>query len=324
MSRTTFAAAVVALAFAKPAFAEEPRDPAAAETLFQQALEAFEAGRTPEACSKFAESMRLDPANGTLINLARCHEREGKIATAWSEYNDAAALSRRAGQPDRAAVAEEAAKRLEPLLPRLKIVAREQAPDLAISRGGVRLGRAAFGEPLPIDAGMHRVVATAVGKIPFATTITIAAEPKVTELVIPELETAPAPAVPSPSPFTPNDAPAGDRPLLIAGAVVGGVGVAALISGAVLGAMSLSELGAAEDDASLCPGQVCSPAGREAVDAAAAKGDASTGLFVAGGVLAATGLLLIGVDLGREQPGAIAFVPRLGPFGAGGTATIRF
>src|SRR5689334_18551597 len=72
-----------------------------AQGLFEQGRTLMGAGRYEEACPKFAESERLDPAPGTLLNLAVCHEKEGKTATAWAEYNDVIAASRRDGNAER-------------------------------------------------------------------------------------------------------------------------------------------------------------------------------------------------------------------------------
>src|SRR5436189_4245413 len=81
--------------------------PPAAEALFQEGRQLLEAGQVDEACLRLAESYWQEPASGTLLNLARCHQAQGKIATAWAEYAAAARLSRAQGREDRARAAEE-------------------------------------------------------------------------------------------------------------------------------------------------------------------------------------------------------------------------
>jgi hypothetical protein len=85
-------------ALASPALAD---DTPIAESLFQQGLGAMERGEYARACGLLAESQRLDPGGGTLLNLALCHERAGKVATAWARFHDALGIARRDARVDR-------------------------------------------------------------------------------------------------------------------------------------------------------------------------------------------------------------------------------
>ena len=121
------------------------QDRATAEALFQEAKKLKAAEEYDAACPKFAASQKLDPALGTLLNLADCHEQQGLTASAWAEFLEAATLARRAGQAERAKVAKERATALEGRLTRLKGGGGREGPnrrsrDLSGRHAGVRGG----------------------------------------------------------------------------------------------------------------------------------------------------------------------------------------
>jgi len=62
---------------------------AKAEALFRNAKDADARGDLTMACAGFAESQRLDPAVGTLLNLADCEARSGWADDARAHYEDA-------------------------------------------------------------------------------------------------------------------------------------------------------------------------------------------------------------------------------------------
>ena len=56
-----------------------PEEKAVATALFKEARELMDRGEIAAACDKFAESQRLEPAGGTLLNLAVCNEKRGRL-----------------------------------------------------------------------------------------------------------------------------------------------------------------------------------------------------------------------------------------------------
>src|SRR5262245_8911892 len=102
MVRRTALVLVAALALAPRANADEKSARVAgADALFKEGEQLFAAGKVEQACRKFEASQNLDPALGTLINVALCHAREGKTTAAWAEFQDALVQAKRKGQASR-------------------------------------------------------------------------------------------------------------------------------------------------------------------------------------------------------------------------------
>jgi serine/threonine-protein kinase len=172
-------------------------DKLAAEALFDAARKLMEEGKFASACPKFEESNRLDPAVGVLLYLADCHEKSGKLASAWLSWREAAAAAHRAGQAEREKLALQRAGQLEPKLARvqLEIGAESAVEGLVVLRDGSEVKKALWGVPVPIDPGEHIVEARAPGRKPWTRTLNIIEQPSLLVVQIPALEAeAPVPA----------------------------------------------------------------------------------------------------------------------------------
>lgn len=92
---------------ASPKRPRDASDREHAERLFQEGRELMQKGQLDEACARFAESLELEPAVGTLLNLASCMERSGRVPRACELYAEARDLSKSSGRDDRARFAED-------------------------------------------------------------------------------------------------------------------------------------------------------------------------------------------------------------------------
>jgi serine/threonine-protein kinase len=249
-----------------PVRAQAGERAATAEDLFRQALQLTRQGRFAEACPRFAESHRLDPAFGALMNLAACYEKTGRTASAWQAYVDAADLARDKGQRARADSARKKANVLAPRLVRIEIRlgAGMDAAGLEITRNGKPVDPALVGNAVPVDPGSYAIVAARRGAEPWKASVS-ATEPGKTIVVevtgpiasapvaVPDAPPVrPAPAVASPSRGRPAEprgepparerearAPAG-RGLRITGLTVAAGGAALAATGGVFAWLSRS------------------------------------------------------------------------------------
>jgi hypothetical protein len=225
------AALVLASVLLGPAIARaDSEDQAAAESLFADARALLREGKVPEACRKFSASYRLDHAAGALLNLALCHEKEGKIASAWAEYKQSVLEARRAGRVEREQVASEAAAALEPRLPKLTVVVppESRVSGLEVIRNESPIEQGGWGTPLPVDPGAISIVVRAPGYKAWSTSVTI--EPaQALSVSVPVLEVDEATAILPPW-WTPR------RKI---GVAIGSAGVVALGVGTYFGIAAL-------------------------------------------------------------------------------------
>lgn len=305
-----------------PAWSDEPdsagsrSDPkAAAEALFEDGVALAQAGSLAEACRKFEASETLDVAVGTLLRLADCYERTGRLASAWARFREARSLAQAQAMRDRERIASQRADALDSKIQRLIIrVAASPPAELRVELGNTLIPRASWGSAFPIDAGRVVVEASAPGYLPFRREIDVPAADGARVVVeIPALEPElSAPPTERSIVVRSERAPQrvdGSRP----GSVQRGVGVGLAVIGGLGLATSgvLALLSAKRNDASLeqCPesANLCTPRGVALREEAGRIADYGTVSAAVGGGLLAAGLIVYWTAPSAESAEQVSF-----------------
>lgn len=309
-------------------------DSAAAEVLFREGKKLLAAGDVAGACAKLAESNRLETSSGTLINLADCHQKQGKTASAWGEFLTASRVAKAQGQTQRSDEAKKRAAQLEARLSYVVVKIAERVPNLKVERDGELVEDPSLGTKLPIDPGRHVLSASAPGHKPWTKTFEVKASGDLQEIVVPKLEQDPsatvAPAPPpsgtaapaattaAPTQTAPPPPPPKKSPVL--GYVIGGAGVVLTGVGAVVGLSAMSTYKSADD---ACPSHKgCAPSVGDDYDSAKSKANVAN---------VAVGLGVVGIAVGaylvvssRRSESAVVVAPAVGPGSAGAAVGGRF
>jgi hypothetical protein len=237
--------------------------PTLAQALFEEALGLIKDGKISEACPKLAESHRLDPAGGTVLNLAICLEKEGKTASAYLAYDEVLARAVKDSNREREASARERLAYLKPLLSKVVVHVSPKmigAEALDVRFDGASVRPEAWGIRVPVDPGAHVLTASAAGYADFKTEVIIDEPGKVYDLEVPQLK------VGAPRPKKKPDTSAADRRTTI-GYVLIGSGAALAVAGVISGALALNKH--AESDRNCLGGpNSCTPAGVRAEESA--------------------------------------------------------
>lgn len=332
-----WAVVLVCLLSVSPALAQRSvTDKAAAEALFDEALELMKDKRYAEACPKLEESQRIDAGIGTLLYLAECYEKTGRTASAWATFREAASAASAAGQADRARQGKSRADRLEEQLSKLTIMVAPENKTLSgfqVTRAGETVQPPLYDTAVPVDPGQMTIEASAPGYEPFTKTVTVPANGGRGLIQIPPLAPQPgtATAAAAPPPTTPGatqpaqnttsqstspgadltaDAGTGDGATSrTVGVVLMGVGAAGVVIGSIFGVDALRKKSDADKECGdkTCDTEKGAQLNKDAQDAALV----STIGFVAGaGALLAGGIIYFtapdGTETGRMELSPIA------------------
>jgi len=296
---------VATLLMVSPRAVAEPStsERAIAEQLFARARAQLDANEVSAACETFAESQRLDPGTGTALNLAACHQQEGKLASAWVEFRDAIAALHRENRPDRLRFALDHLAELQPKLAFLTLMVPESPRGHApvVRLDGRELGPPAWSVAIPVDAGWHEAVAQSAGGGLWRATvkvrngehrvISIPAHVAAAGITLRDGDDGkPASVLSARATPESGNSEGAPRSRRIAGAVLGGVGVGALGVG---GYFALHAASLWRERNQSCAMDICTTDGIRLGERANTAATAATWTLVGGGVAVGSAALLL-------------------------------
>lgn len=238
-----------------------------ADKLFREGKARLAAQDYTTACPLLAASFQKDAATGTLLALAMCHERQGDLNAALTEYRGVAERSRAEARTDR----ENAAL--------VRIAALEQQLGVTAPAVTAPAVEAAPPQSEPVAAPTPEVAPEAIEP-------TVAApEPTRTPSRMTEI------TPPRPRPATTTTRSTSDRinAMQVTGLAMVGVGVFAL---GTAGAFTIQAINKNNDSKDGCVVNRCTEAGRDDRLDARSAGTAATVSALIGGALATGGALM--------------------------------
>lgn len=297
---------VLALLASTPARADDAAD---AENLFARAKALMNAGKFADACPLLKESYRLDPAQGTLLNLAMCNERTGRIASAWAQFRAVEQQARRAVPPreDRVKTAKKRADALEPMLGRVRVVVPPAArsPGLVVRVDGDEKGEPTWAIGVVVDPGAHVVEVTAPGKKPSSLHVESKAGATVT-VEVAALEDVASSRPDAEASEARGDARDGGGGRTTAGVAIGCLGLATAAVGGVFGVLAITNGDDAKCAAPCTAGSAEAARSNDATDRSLAFANVANVTVPVGLVAAGVGAYL----LFSAGPAKVSVIPR--------------
>jgi hypothetical protein len=320
---TAVLAVVGALSAPQISRADNPSAPSPeAVAFFDEGRRLMAAEDYAGAIPKLEQSLKATRTVGALLNLGRCYEQVGRIASAWATYRAGASLARElhdAREADGNRFAEAVRGKVSTLT--IDAHAVDGVTGLEMTLDGVALGAAARGEAVPIDAGMHVVEASAPHKKKATTSVEVGKDGARATLAIPPLEDAPDSTQ---APGSVLEQPSSTQRTV--GLALGIGGLALTAAGAATGAMAISKHNQATASCSTYPDH-CSSTG--AADApnhdSQTFATLSTVGFIGGGVLIAAGVVLfLSAPSAAPSTGTFHVAPWIGSRGGGAAAEVAW
>jgi hypothetical protein len=265
----------VARAQSSPARDASQESISSAERLFQEGREAMRHADYETARERFESAYRLEPALGTILNLALCNMRLGRLVEASQALHEF--LDRAPEDDDRRPHAMQWLKEVRIRMPRLQIrLAGNASPSLRVLVDGAVVSDPSA--PIAVNAGSHTVTT----EPPVAPLHVVAHEGETTSVAVvgpetgaslraperpPPRDEPPVTGLPSPAlPATPaTRAPSGDARRsgrLALGLTLGAVGIAAVVTGTIAGLQVIDDKDTVQTH---CDAHRCDRAGLDAI-----------------------------------------------------------
>ncbi len=288
--------AAIALLVASAGAQTSSGDTALAEALFRDGRTLMKSKKHAAACPKFEESYRLVPKLGTLLNLAACHDEQGKTGSAWGEYTRAITEAKAAGEDGRVAFARKKLFALEERLSQVIIEVPSPEPGIAVAIGDQTIRKAAWGTPIPLDPGRHALTVSAPGHNTLKLTLTVPEGPSTITETIPALVALPERENGEGDGDGEGDDGGGDEETssgaqATIGWIVGATGLVGVALGVGFGVNTFTKN---DDSAEYCDeANLCNQQGVELRDAALTSATLSTVAFAIGGAALVAGIIVV-------------------------------
>ncbi|HEY1954743.1 MAG TPA: hypothetical protein VGH28_04010 [Polyangiaceae bacterium] len=163
----------LALALATSAHADPtPSELQAARELFSKAEKDEAAAHWNEALDKLKRAITVKSTPGLRFHIAFCEEKLGRLVAALADYTAADQAARDQNDKDVIDAVAEPLKTLRIRVPTLTV----EVPALEgahVELDGTPVPAGLYGVAMPVEPGLHRVVATAPGKRQFTTEVTL-------------------------------------------------------------------------------------------------------------------------------------------------------
>ncbi len=325
--RTLWTAACLALAAATCALPRtasaqgDPQKAATAASLFDQANAAMEQKNYATACPLYERVVDLIPDGvGAKLALAECYEASGRLASAYGMYVATEGAALRQNQPERVQKARERKEALKPRLAYLVIEvpdAVKQAPGFTLKKDNADVVGAELGAPVPVDRGEHVLLTSATNRANWEKRFSVNDGERITVRIELGPEGQSGTVTTGPKGDVQVVPPAGGKgkteknffsPLRIAGLGIGITGVVGAAIGIGLGVKAKglyddsNEKDGCDPVSNACP----TSEGVDKRSDAVLFGNVSTGLVIAGGVLAAGGIVMFAVAPSEDVKVGIA------------------
>jgi tetratricopeptide (TPR) repeat protein len=302
---------VVLLGLVGQAFADT--DIEQADKLFAEGL-ALRDTNLQQSCDKFSQSLKLNPqAIGTLMNVALCDEKLGRIASAVDHFSEARDRAKEGNLPEYLTEAQAHIDKLTPDLPFVVVKLAVQADPttrVLINDRVLANEKIQRGDKIPVDPGELHIVVSAKDRLPYEGTVMIAKKETKT-IEVPELKKS-------------VTVKSSRRTIGIITTASGGALVAA---GIVIGLFAKKKYDGAFDDGHCnAMTKICDPDGHSTTESAITLGWVGTGVGAVGIATAGVGLFLWltapkDKDLKERN---VSVLPTVTPEGAGLSAFGRF